>query len=100
MLVNLRSALLQAGSLTLVLALTVALLSARQVLLPVRRLGEAARALGAGRLDTRLPVHGRDELAELTATFNETAQALEQTVQELSSLEAMSRRFVADVSHE
>ncbi|WP_066371569.1 sensor histidine kinase [Herbidospora mongoliensis] len=99
-LVNLRAALLQAGSLTIVLALTVALLSARQVLLPVRRLGEAARALGAGRLDTRLPVHGRDELAELTATFNETAEALEKTVQELSSLEAMSRRFVADVSHE
>ncbi|NAS26716.1 HAMP domain-containing protein [Herbidospora sp. NEAU-GS84] len=99
-LANLRAALLQAGSLTLVIALTVALLSARQVLLPVRRLGEAARALGAGRLDTRLPVHGRDELAELTATFNETAEALEQTVQELSSLEAMSRRFVADVSHE
>ncbi|WP_308169967.1 ATP-binding protein [Acrocarpospora catenulata] len=99
-LANLRSALVQAGLLTLVIALTVALLSARQVLLPVRRLVAAARALGAGRLDTRLPVHGRDELAELTATFNETAGALEQTVSELRTLEAMSRRFVADVSHE
>ncbi|GAA0407494.1 two-component sensor histidine kinase [Acrocarpospora corrugata] len=99
-LANLRYALLQAGLLTLVIALTLALLSARQVLLPVRRLGAAARALGAGELDTRLPVHGRDELAELTATFNETAAALEQTVSELRGLEAMSRRFVADVSHE
>ncbi|GIH28930.1 two-component sensor histidine kinase [Acrocarpospora phusangensis] len=99
-LANLRYALLQAGLLTLVIAATLALLSARQVLLPVRRLGAAARALGAGELDTRLPVHGRDELAELTATFNETAAALEQTVSELRGLEAMSRRFVADVSHE
>ncbi|MBO3752272.1 HAMP domain-containing protein [Streptosporangiaceae bacterium NEAU-GS5] len=97
---NLRTALVQAGLLTLVIALSIALVSARQVLLPVRRLGAAAQALGSGRLDTRLPVHGRDELAGLTETFNETAVALEQTVSELRTLEAMSRRFVADVSHE
>ncbi|GII64495.1 two-component sensor histidine kinase [Sphaerisporangium krabiense] len=99
-LVRLRTALAQSSGITLAIALTVALVSARSVLLPVRRLGEAARALGAGRLDTRLPVHGRDELADLTATFNDTASALEQTVSELRALEAMSRRFVADVSHE
>ncbi|GII77800.1 two-component sensor histidine kinase [Sphaerisporangium rufum] len=97
---RLRTALAQASGITLAIALTVALVSARSVLLPVRRLGEAARALGAGRLDTRLPVHGRDELAGLTATFNDTASALERTVSELRALEAMSRRFVADVSHE
>ncbi|MFD0470177.1 HAMP domain-containing protein [Nonomuraea thailandensis] len=81
-------------------ALGVALLSARQVLLPVRRLSAAAQALGQGKLDTRLPVHGRDELAGLTARFNDAAAALELSVSELRSLEAMSRRFVADVSHE
>ncbi|MEU9888159.1 ATP-binding protein [Sphaerisporangium sp. NPDC051011] len=99
-LARLRTALAQSSGITLAIALTVALVSARSVLLPVRRLGDAARALGAGRLDTRLPVHGRDELAGLTATFNDTASALEQTVSELRALEAMSRRFVADVSHE
>ncbi|MCW2878596.1 MAG: histidine kinase [Sphaerisporangium sp.] len=99
-LARLRTALAQASGITLAIALTVALVSARSVLLPVRRLGDAARALGAGRLDTRLPVHGRDELAGLSATFNDTASALEQTVSELRALEAMSRRFVADVSHE
>ncbi|GLW26326.1 sensor histidine kinase [Microbispora triticiradicis] len=97
---RLRTALAQAGGITLVLALTLALLSARRVLLPVRRLGAAARALGSGDLHVRLPVRGRDELAELTATFNETAAALEETVGELRTLESMSRRFVADVSHE
>jgi two-component system sensor histidine kinase MtrB len=97
---RLRTALAQAGGITLTIALTVALVSARRVLLPVRRLGAAARALGAGDLHVRLPVQGRDELAELTATFNETAAALEQTVSELRALESMSRRFVADVSHE
>ncbi|SDQ47246.1 two-component system, OmpR family, sensor histidine kinase MtrB [Thermostaphylospora chromogena] len=100
LLADLRRSLAQAGLITLLLALTAALFSARRVLLPVRRLGAAARALGQGRLDVRLPVNGQDELAQLTATFNEMAAELEKSVAELRALEAMSRRFVADVSHE
>ncbi|WP_239514526.1 sensor histidine kinase [Streptosporangium sp. 'caverna'] len=100
LLTGMRQPLAAAGAIMLIIALALALVSARQVLLPVRRLGSAARALGAGHLDTRLPVNGQDELSELTATFNDTAAALEQSVSELRSLEAMSRRFVADVSHE
>ncbi|WP_113704554.1 sensor histidine kinase [Nonomuraea lactucae] len=96
----LRARLTQGGAVIVLIALVVALLSARRVLLPVRRLSAAAQALGQGRLDTRLPVHGQDELAELTARFNDAAAALELSVAELRSLEAMSRRFVADVSHE
>ncbi|MFC4122266.1 sensor histidine kinase [Nonomuraea zeae] len=99
-LATLRTTLTQAGVVILLIALVVALLSARQVLLPVRRLSAAAQALGQGRLDTRLPVHGQDELAELTARFNDAAAALELSVSELRSMEAMARRFVADVSHE
>jgi two-component system sensor histidine kinase MtrB len=99
-LATLRGTLTQGGAVILLIALVVALLSARQVLLPVRRLSAAAQALGQGRLDTRLPVHGQDELAELTSRFNDAAAALELSVSELRSLEALSRRFVADVSHE
>jgi len=99
-LARLRNTLAQGGAVIVLIALVVALLSARQVLLPVRRLSAAAQALGQGRLDTRLPVHGQDELAELTSRFNDAAAALELSVSELRSLEAMSRRFVADVSHE
>jgi two-component system sensor histidine kinase MtrB len=99
-LATLRTTMAQGGAVISLIALVVALLSARQVLRPVRRLSAAAQALGQGRLDTRLPVHGQDELAELTARFNDAAAALELSVSELRSLEAMSRRFVADVSHE
>ncbi|MFA1547391.1 ATP-binding protein [Actinomadura chokoriensis] len=92
--------LLIADAAALAAALGLALLATRGVLRPVRRLGAAARALGEGRLDTRVRVRGRDELADLAATFNRTAQALERTVTELRAMEAASRRFVADVSHE
>ncbi len=45
-------------------------------------------------------MHGSDELADLSRTFNETAAALEGSVAELRRMEAGARRFAADVSHE
>jgi two-component system sensor histidine kinase MtrB len=70
------------------------------VLRPVRRLGEAARRLGEGHLETRLKVSGTDELAEMSRTFNDAAEQLEGRVEELRAREEASRRFVADMSHE
>jgi len=86
--------------LSLVPAIALALLAARGVLRPVRGLREATRRLAAGELDTRLRVRGRDELAELVSTFNDTAEALERNVNRLRRMESDARRFVADVSHE
>ncbi|OXM43534.1 sensor histidine kinase [Amycolatopsis alba] len=82
------------------LAAVLALLSAGTVLRPVRRLARATRRLAGGRLETRVPVKGRDELADLARDFNETADALQSSVAELREQEARARRFVADVSHE
>lgn len=91
----------QAGALpALALAVVPALFAARRVLRPVRRLREAAERITSGELDTRSPVTGRDELADLTVTFNEMARALEKDDAELRRMEANARRFAADVSHE
>ncbi|MEW1824981.1 ATP-binding protein [Streptomyces sp. NPDC088196] len=82
------------------LAVLLALLAARGVLRPVRKLRHATRRIAEGRFDTRLAVHGSDELADLSHTFNETAAALEGSIAELRRMEAKARRFAADVSHE
>ncbi|MFE3944961.1 ATP-binding protein [Streptomyces sp. NPDC059118] len=74
--------------------------AATTVLRPVQRLGDAARKLGEGKLDTRLTVSGTDELADLSRTFNRTARALEKRVADMSARDEASRRFVADMSHE
>ncbi|MFI6297325.1 ATP-binding protein [Nonomuraea sp. NPDC050790] len=95
----LRAAQTAAAPVVLV-AVLAGLLAARGVLRPVADLDRAARNLGEGRLETRLPVRGGDELARLAGRFNETAAALERSVGELREMEARSRRFVADVSHE
>ena len=89
-----------AAAIAIAISLLMGFFASRGVLLPLRRLGLAARRLGAGKLDTRVEVRGSDEVADVSRTFNDTAEALERSVAELRSLEAASRRFVADVSHE
>ncbi|MFF1478286.1 ATP-binding protein [Streptomyces sp. NPDC058301] len=84
----------------LAVALVPALLAARSVLRPVRDLRRAASSMGKGRLDTRIEVKGSDELADLAWTFNESAEELERSVEELQKAEARARRFASDVSHE
>ncbi|MEU5053016.1 ATP-binding protein [Streptomyces sp. NPDC021096] len=91
----------QRGALpAIALAVVPALIAARGVLRPVRELRRATQQITEGELDTRLKVTGRDELADLSRTFNDMAAALEKNVAELRRMEANSRRFAADVSHE
>ncbi|MET8666829.1 HAMP domain-containing sensor histidine kinase [Streptomyces tendae] len=84
----------------LALALVPALFAARSVLRPVRRLRHGAERIAAGELDTRLDAPGRDELADLTRSFNTMAETLDRDAAELRRLEAGARRFAADVAHE
>ena len=70
----------------------VSLLS-RRLLRSVRRLTDAAQKLGKGDLSQRVVVSGRDEIGELTSTFNAMAAGLEHA-------ERQRRNMVADVAHE
>lgn len=55
----------------------------RYVLRPVHQLAQASHALAAGHLDTRTQLRGADELAQLGATFNRMADALQQSLNEI-----------------
>ncbi len=59
----------------------------------VAELLRAIRKIREGEYDHVVPVHGKDELAELAAAFNELTQRLETT-------ERLRRQFVSDASHE
>ncbi len=59
----------------------------------MRKLEEAAAALGAGRTRVRAPERGKDEVTALARAFNRMAAALEAS-------DAARRRLLADVSHE
>src|SRR6201995_214865 len=91
--------LVEAGVLLVLIGL-VAVVAARPVLLPVRRLAQAPQRMSGGDLSVRIQPQGRDELAQLVTSFNGMASALEGKVGELEQMEARARQFAGDVSHE
>ncbi|MFM0606811.1 ATP-binding protein [Paraburkholderia sediminicola] len=76
-----------------VLAALVALVLARIVLAPVKRLMNATHRLAGGDYTTRVPAGRRDELGRLAGDFNVLADSLQKT-------ERSRRDFIADISHE
>lgn len=81
------------GAAGLALALALSWWLARRWLAPVGALVHGARQVAAGRLDTRVPVDGDDELAHLASTFNDMAE-------QLAGMEASRRQWIGDVAHE
>ncbi len=65
------------------LSLSLALVIARMIALPLRRTVEVLRSVAAGRLDNRLPVRGRDEIAEMATALNEAMVRLSATMAQM-----------------
>jgi signal transduction histidine kinase len=66
----------------------------------LRALEHAAVQFGAGRLSTRAPLQGRDEIARVAAAFNQMAADLEERTEALQVSDRLRRQMLADVSHE
>ena len=76
-----------------VIASAVAWVAAGDVLRPLRLLSDTTRSITETDLSKRIPVTGDDEIADLTRTFNEMLDRLEEAF-------ATQRRFVDDAGHE
>lgn len=64
-----------------------------RIISPLKAMSRAAKSFAAGKFDVRVPVSGRDEVAELAVAFNHMAESL-------SGLEGMRNSFMANVSHD
>lgn len=95
-----RSAVVGAGLILVVLLAAVAGIVTRQVAIPVREAAQRARRLSAGHLDERMRVKREDDLSQLARSFNEMAESLENQIEQLEELSRVQQRFVSDVSHE
>jgi signal transduction histidine kinase len=73
-----------------------------RALRPLRTVAQTAQAIGRTRdLQQRLPQReGKDELSQLSQSFNEMLAQLQQAHQQLAAALEAQRRFVADASHE
>jgi HAMP domain-containing protein len=87
-----RKRLLRAGIPSVFVIFLLAYVLARGMLRPILLLSEGAQRVSAGDLDVHLPVHGRDELADLTSAFNEMARRVRDSRDELAeSATALAR---------
>ena len=71
-----------------------------RVLGRVRSMAQAAGRVSEAEMGERLPVTGRDEFADLAATFNGVLDRLESAFQRQERLIEQQRRFTGDASHE
>jgi two-component system sensor histidine kinase MtrB len=99
-LARVRLQLTGAAVLVILVGSALGVLAARRIQRRVKIAAGAARTLGSGALDTRLPVQGKDEFADLAGSFNAMAQRLGESIEELRRKDAQQRRFVADVAHD
>ena len=63
-------------------------------------LKSAAEEIAAGKLETRVPVNGRDELSGLAVSFNRMAEQLQAADRKQRELEQLRRDLVAWASHD
>lgn len=91
---NLEKILLIGLAIALVFLFAMAIIFSRNVFTPVRNIMEQVKKIGTGNMHLRLPsVGGKDEMANLTETFNDMLDRME------TAFEAQ-KNFVSHASHE
>ncbi len=90
---GLRNAVWFGIGIAFIAALLAAGLLAQGITAPVRKLTNAAEGIAAGALDSRAPVSGKDEIAQLAQTFNIMAASLQKADQ-------ARQAQTADIAHE
>ena len=88
-----RQSLILAGLAATALALLLGFGISWRLTTPLRQLTRAAGVIAEGNLTERVPVSGRDEIADLGRAFNQMAASLEEG-------ETLRRNLMADVAHE
>lgn len=66
----------------------------------IQSIDQAAKKIASGNLSSRVPIEGRDELAELALTFNHMASQLEEAAEQRKELENLRKELIAWVGHD
>jgi two-component system OmpR family sensor kinase len=90
---DLAKTFLWAGLAALAVSIIIAVVLARSVYVPIRRVTKAAGEIARGNYEQEVPVAGPKEVTGLAESFNQMSRRVKSSQQ-------MLRDFVADVSHE
>ena len=66
----------------------------------IQSIDKAAKKIAAGNLSSRVPIEGRDELADLAQTFNYMATQLEEVAEQHKELEKLRKELIAWIGHD
>ncbi len=89
-------------TLAIILSMLVATIFANQITSPIRRLTNATRQIGSGRLDFRVPHQSTDEMGQLEQAFEQMTENLRRTQEEMmrTQREVAWREMAKQVAHE
>jgi signal transduction histidine kinase len=94
-----QQAFMLAGAGAVLLAALLGLLMGSRLASPLRDLSTVAFEMG-GNLATRSKIRSKDEIGDLAKSFNQMADRLQTSFQQLGAERDALRRFIADASHE
>lgn len=66
----------------------------------IHSIDQAARKIANGNLSIRVPVEGRDELANLANSFNQMASQLQEAAETQKQLETLRKELITWISHD
>jgi signal transduction histidine kinase len=89
-----------AGAGVIVVALLVGLLVSSGITRPIRRIVEAANAMGGGNYDLPLQIRSNDEMGTLATRFEEMRESQRNEIERLEEIDRMKSNFIAIASHE
>lgn len=90
---SIRTQIALAMLLVLIAMMAASYILARSVTQPIVEMTRVIRRMARGEMSLRIPVHGQGELAELTQTFNDMSEKIENN-------EKFRNEFVSNASHE
>lgn len=67
---------------------------------PLKQISRTSKDIANGAYDTRLPVSGNDELAEMSKSFNHMAEEIQRQMTELKNAADKKQQFVDNFAHE
>jgi two-component system phosphate regulon sensor histidine kinase PhoR len=100
MMTGIRSKIVGAGGLILLLVTTVSILVARRVSHPINEMAQISEKIRSGDLAQRIPVRSADEFGRLAGTLNSMLDKLDEDINKLKKLERVRSEFLGNVSHE
>ena len=95
-----RNSFMKLDLLILTAAVVVIYLLSLLLTAPIKKLNTASKRIAAGAYQERTEINSRDEIGELSISFNQMAHAVEEHIAKLNEDVKRREEFVSDFSHE